>query len=134
MKTLNCLLIIVVASVSASAVRVTAGFDEHLLRLSNPQGITIACPREITYQIQPISEWDALWFGLKKLPFVDAAVDGRALRCNYSVNNGAARDYSTLSRDMPPGYVCTLYNSGNKSREFNCKRAVAPIKIKSKMD
>ena len=106
----------------------------HSRPATNPQDISITCPAQITYQIQPIAEWDPLLYGLKKLPFAEAEVDGRTLRCNYYLNNGLARDFSTLSKEIPAGYICTVQKTVNKNRQFACKRAVAPIKIKPKSD
>ena len=94
--------------------------------------ITITCPGRITYQVQPIAEWNAGMYGIKQLKFEDAAVTGRILNCNYSANNG---DSSTLSREMPAGNICKNdFHAGSKNWQFLCKRAVAPIKIKPKSD
>jgi len=94
--------------------------------------ITILCPQKISYQILPAGEqWDAGMDGMKKLLFSEAAVNGRILYCTYAANTGMSRDTSTLTKPMPNGYVCTVYiANNNKGLRFECKRAVAPIKIR----
>src|SRR5215203_1471855 len=131
MKILNCLLIILAGLISASAMRVSGSRDAHSLGPSNPQDPSIVCPAKIEYRFQPIADWDAGWYGIKQLAFDDAAVVGRTLNCTYSASNG---DSSTLVRQMPAGYICTVLPSVNKNRQFTCKRAIPPIKIKPKTD
>jgi len=131
MKILSCFLIVVAALISASAMRVSGGPDEHSQRSSNSQDISIMCPAQIEYRVQPIADWDAGLYGIKRWAFDDAVVVGRTINCTYSAING---DSSTLTRPMPAGYICTVLPSVNKNRQFNCKRAVPPIKIKPKTD
>ena len=93
--------------------------------------ITITCPDRVTYQAQSIPEWNAGMHSIKQMKFVDATVAGRTLNCNYSGPGGG--DWSVLMREMPAGYICTTdHPYGTKNRQFLCKRAVAPIKIKPK--
>ncbi len=96
--------------------------------------ITILCPEKISYQILPAGDqWDAGFYGMKKLVFSEAAIDGRLLSCTYSANNGMTRDTSTLNKAMPNGYICSLYIANStKGHHFECKRAVAPIRVKPK--
>jgi hypothetical protein len=131
MKILNCFLIVVAALISASGAGVSGSPDSHSGRSSSPEDISIVCPAQIEYRIQPIADWDAGLYGIKRWAFDDAAVVGRTINCTYSAING---DSSTLTRPMPAGYICTVLPSVNKNRQFNCKRAVPPIKIKPKTD
>ena len=95
--------------------------------------ITITCPDRVTYQAQPVAEWNAGMHSIKQMKLVDATVAGRTLNCNYSGPGGG--DWSVLMREMPAGYICTTNRVyGTKNRQFLCKRAVAPIKIKPKTD
>ena len=90
--------------------------------------IAILCPDQIAYHVQSVEQWDAGMYGLKRLPFSHASVSGRLLYCTYEVNNGVSRDTSTLTKAMPNGYICSVYNSGGKRRQFQCKRPAPPIK------
>lgn len=93
--------------------------------------ISIICPTQISYRIEAVEQWEAGFHAVKRLTFADAAVTGRTLVCNYSVNDGSARDSTVLMRETPAGYVCKNdHVAGSKNRQFLCKRAVAPIKIK----
>ena len=95
--------------------------------------ITITCPDKVTYQAQAIPEWNAGMHSIKQMKLEDATVSGRTLNCNYSGPGGG--DWSVLMREMPAGYICTTNQVyGTKNRQFLCKRAVAPIKIKPKTD
>jgi len=97
--------------------------------------IAITCPAQVSYQIEAIPQWEAGFYGTKRLVFEDAAVSGRMLTCNYAAKNGSTRDSATLMREIPAGYVCKNdYHAGAKNWQFLCKRAVAPIKIKPKSD
>ena len=68
--------------------------------------ITITCPTQVSYRIEAIPQWEAGFQAVKRLTFSDAAVTGRTLVCNYSVNNGSATDSSVLMQEMPAGYIC----------------------------
>ena len=131
MKILNSFLIVVAALISVSVTGVSGSPDAHSGQPSSPQDISIVCPAQIEYRIQPIADWDAALYGIKRWAFDDAVVVGRTINCTYSATNG---DSSTLTRPMPAGYICTVLPSVNKNRQFNCKRAVPPIKIKPKTD
>jgi hypothetical protein len=96
--------------------------------------ITITCPAQIDYHAQAIAEWNVGFYVIKRLMFEDASVAGRTLTCNYSANSGGTRDSSMLTRDAPRGYICTVRPNVNKNRQFDCKRAIAPIKVKPKTD
>ena len=113
----------------------TDGSDADMSINIRRNDMTIACPTRISYRVEAVPGWDAGYYGIKTLTFEDASVTGRLLACNYSVNKGSVKDSSTLTREMPAGYVCkseSVY--GAKNWMFTCKRAVAPIKIKPKSD
>jgi hypothetical protein len=138
-KTTLCCFTLCVLSLSLVAEIVcassTAGSDADMPIKIRQNDITIACPTQISYRVETVTGWDAGFFGTKLLAFEDASVTGRILACNYSANKGSVRDSSTLTREMPAGYICkseSVY--GAKNWMFTCKRAVAPIKIKPKSE
>ena len=127
-----CVLLVSSAYVFASS---TADTDGELSVRKRQNDITIACPRQISYQIETVSPWDAGMHGIKILKLEDATVSGRVLSCNYSANKGSVRDSSMLTREMPAGYICkNERHPGAKTWTFLCKRAVAPIRIKPKSE
>jgi hypothetical protein len=95
-------------------------------------GLTIRCPEEIFYQIQTVGDqWEAGYHARKKLVFSEADINDRILFCTYAANNGMTKDTSMLTKPMPNGYTCELLTTSNKrGLAFECKRAVAPIKIR----
>ena len=88
--------------------------------------ITVMCPNDVTYQIVPVADWNATLYVKKVLKFDNATVDSGLLHCTYS----SGSDSSTLTKKVPVGYSCSVYNSGPKSKIFSCTVGVTAVVTK----